>query len=338
MIISICLPTYNREKELFKQLNIFFNQVKKINYNYEFIISDNNSKDNTNNVIKKFKIKLSKFKNVKFVTYKQKSNVGFTKNLLKTLKLATGDYAMILSDDDYPSKYFYKKLYEKIIFLKPKGLFFVPVLKSHMAKNLQKVSFFRKISSLIKEFFFEFSYINQRSGTMSGIMLRPKFISYSFITKKSLYPEINICINYYVKFGFSNFKLNEYINLSKTGKAIIEHLNDHMSRPKDYAVVERFNINEKYLQQNLISYKQYFFAFLELSYWFYDLKYQVKYKYKNLEVFNIFNKAILPKIKNRFYFYLVSFMLIVLPIKISRKNQFSFRKFVLFELLQFNKF
>lgn len=47
MIFSICIPTFNRKKELEKQLNIFFKQVKNLKYKYSLVVSDNGSNDGT---------------------------------------------------------------------------------------------------------------------------------------------------------------------------------------------------------------------------------------------------------------------------------------------------
>ena len=108
MIISICIPTYNRDVKLYKQLSIFYDQLKSLNYKYELIVSDNKSSDKTLAVIKKYKRKFSKLKNVSFVVNINKFNKGFTKNLIKTIDLASGQYSLFLSDDDFPKKIFTK--------------------------------------------------------------------------------------------------------------------------------------------------------------------------------------------------------------------------------------
>ena len=55
--ISICIPTYNREKYLDWQLNQFLNFKDKIN-DWEFVISSNGSADNTKSVVEKYQNKL----------------------------------------------------------------------------------------------------------------------------------------------------------------------------------------------------------------------------------------------------------------------------------------
>jgi glycosyltransferase involved in cell wall biosynthesis len=59
----------------------------------EIIVSDNNSLDNTESVVRAFE-----FENLKY--YKNKSNLGFAKNFLNLIKYSTGDYLLFISDED----------------------------------------------------------------------------------------------------------------------------------------------------------------------------------------------------------------------------------------------
>lgn len=339
MIFSICIPTFNRKKELEKQLNIFFKQVKNLKYKYSLVVSDNGSNDGTKKTLLKYKKKFSKLTNVNFQLNANKKNIGFTKNLLKTLKISSGDYTMILADDDFPSRKFYKKIYEYLEKHRPKGILFVPLFKEHLSKNLNNRPLYFKILSRLKKTFLEFSYVNQRSGSMSGIILRTKsiFLEKQFSGNNTLYPQIHISLNYYLKYGFHPIKFNESINMTTQKGGIIHQVKDSMNRPKDYSVLERFKIVDFYKKKKLISKSTYFGALTEIYYWFYDLKFQVKYLYKNIKIFNQFNDAIQPQIKDRFLFYIISFILIILPIKMS-KNFYEMKKFILKEILSFYKY
>ena len=66
MLISICIPTFNREKELEKQLYIFFKHVKNLKYNYNLAVSDNGSNDNSKKILLKYKKKVFKIKKCYF--------------------------------------------------------------------------------------------------------------------------------------------------------------------------------------------------------------------------------------------------------------------------------
>ena len=91
MLISICIPTYNRPKHLLNCLNSLSQQTNK---KFEVCISDNCSKEDVKKIIKPFKKKLK----IKF--QKNKKNLGFAVNLLKVSQMATGEFIWLLGDDD----------------------------------------------------------------------------------------------------------------------------------------------------------------------------------------------------------------------------------------------
>ena len=91
MLISICIPTYNRPKNLINCLNSLALQTNK---NFEVCLSDNCSKENIGKLIKPFQKKLK----IRF--NKNKKNLGFALNLLKVSSIAKGDFIWFLGDDD----------------------------------------------------------------------------------------------------------------------------------------------------------------------------------------------------------------------------------------------
>jgi glycosyltransferase involved in cell wall biosynthesis len=97
--LSILIPTYNRSNFLLKNLGLLTNFILRGNFQneIEIIISDNNSKDETEIIVKQFQKK----NNITLNYYKQKQNIGLEKNALFTLKQAKGNYVMFLGDDDY---------------------------------------------------------------------------------------------------------------------------------------------------------------------------------------------------------------------------------------------
>ena len=55
MILSICIPTYNRISQLDNCLNSILISKKNVDdFNFEICISDNNSEENTKEVIQKY--------------------------------------------------------------------------------------------------------------------------------------------------------------------------------------------------------------------------------------------------------------------------------------------
>lgn len=96
-ILSICIPTYNRADFLLDCLNSIVEQFSDdaVLSQVEIVISDNYSLDNTGGVVKKFQ---EKYKNIKY--FKNKSNIGFDRNLLNTIEKSSGEYCLTLGDDD----------------------------------------------------------------------------------------------------------------------------------------------------------------------------------------------------------------------------------------------
>ena len=75
MLLSVCIPTYNRPNNLINCLNSLAKQKNK--KDFEVCISDNCSKIKLINLIKPFKKKL----NIKYK--RNKKNLGFVMNVLE---------------------------------------------------------------------------------------------------------------------------------------------------------------------------------------------------------------------------------------------------------------
>tara|TARA_R110002072_G_scaffold132740_2_gene272956 strand:- start:6965 stop:8164 length:1200 start_codon:yes stop_codon:yes gene_type:complete len=91
-MLSICIPTYNRAKLLERNLKHLLAFTK---LDIEVCISNNNSNDDTLNVIEKYK---SKFKSFNFITVPK--TLDMLSNYSSAMKLASQEYTMLLSDDD----------------------------------------------------------------------------------------------------------------------------------------------------------------------------------------------------------------------------------------------
>jgi glycosyltransferase involved in cell wall biosynthesis len=95
MLLSICIPTFNRSKFLDKCLNILLPQITQFGSQIEVIVIDNASIDDTMNVVKKY------LRNYSFLAYhRNDSNIGYTGNQFKCYELSNGYYTAFLSDDD----------------------------------------------------------------------------------------------------------------------------------------------------------------------------------------------------------------------------------------------
>ncbi len=95
MLLSVCIPTYNRAKNLENCLNSIKIASQKIHPSFvEICISDNASTDETSKVVEKFK----KFLNIKYK--KNKINLGIPKNFLNVVDMAQGKFIWLIGDDD----------------------------------------------------------------------------------------------------------------------------------------------------------------------------------------------------------------------------------------------
>lgn len=92
IILSICIPTYNRAAYLNKCLQNIVNQVGN-NPLVEIVISDNVSDDNTQEVSESY---ATKFENVKY--FRNETNIGGDRNFIRVLKLGKGKYLKLLND------------------------------------------------------------------------------------------------------------------------------------------------------------------------------------------------------------------------------------------------
>ncbi len=94
MILSICIPTYNRSKQLPNCLHSIYSAKKNSNLNFEVCVSDNGSNYDVTKIVKTYENKLSIRLN------KNKVNIGYQPNLLKVISIAKGEYVWAIGDDD----------------------------------------------------------------------------------------------------------------------------------------------------------------------------------------------------------------------------------------------
>ena len=85
MLLSICIPTYNRVQNLEDCLNsIKISNISQNNLDFEVCISDNGSLEDPSKIVEKFK----KFFKIKF--NRNNKNLGFALNAIKTVSMAEG--------------------------------------------------------------------------------------------------------------------------------------------------------------------------------------------------------------------------------------------------------
>lgn len=102
-VVSVIIPVYNSEKTIEKCLKSILNQTLK---NIEIIVINDCSKDNSLEILKKYKDKI--------IIIDNKKNLGPSASRNKGLKKATGQYIGFVDSDDYIDKNMYKRLVSKM--------------------------------------------------------------------------------------------------------------------------------------------------------------------------------------------------------------------------------
>ncbi len=94
MLLSICIPNYNRKNCLKNCLNSILISKKISKLSFEVCISDNCSDENIEDII----LEYSKNLNIKFK--KNSENFGLGRNIIESVAMASGKFVWILGNDD----------------------------------------------------------------------------------------------------------------------------------------------------------------------------------------------------------------------------------------------
>jgi len=97
---TVSIPTYNGAKRLPKVLDLLLNQTGVENLNWEIIIIDNNSKDDTNKISEYYQ----KFSNKNFsVRYFLEKEQGIAFARMRAINEARGEFIAFIDDDNLPA-------------------------------------------------------------------------------------------------------------------------------------------------------------------------------------------------------------------------------------------
>ena len=137
-IISIVTPTFNEENNIYSLSKEISIQMENLDYNYEHVIIDNASTDNTQEVIRRLCLENKKVKAIF-----NKRNFGHIRSPYYGILQTKGDAVILLSSDYQDPLELIGKLIEKwnkgfdVVFLKRKSTkanFFLELLKIFFIK------------------------------------------------------------------------------------------------------------------------------------------------------------------------------------------------------------
>lgn len=96
VLLSICIPTYNRAKALDGNLEVLNKQISGKSLSLELMVSDNCSTDETSTVVNKY---IEEGMPINYI--RNNVNLGMDGNFAQCYRKATGKYVLVLGDDDY---------------------------------------------------------------------------------------------------------------------------------------------------------------------------------------------------------------------------------------------
>ncbi len=195
---SIVIPTYNRAADLQFALYCIFRQTFS---DFEVVISDNCSNDNTKSVVQNIKDKRIRY-------FRLKKTVGNAVNFKNGIKRAKGKYIFLHSDDDF---ILYSQslgeIYNKIIRLHPG---YVRINYVSLSLNKKQIFYYRLVKRFSKNEYFPPSFDNEKILTfilnsdpyfISGIIFKNEFSKGIKVIDSDPVPCIEILFDVIRNFG-----------------------------------------------------------------------------------------------------------------------------------------
>ena len=157
--ISVILPTYNEEGNIGRLINAIKSELK--NVDFEIIVMDDDSKDNTPKII-------DSMASDKIIAVHRIGKRGIFSAILDGVKISSGKYIVIMDADfSHPPR----KLHE---FLKYRGDYDLVVGSRFLKKSGIEAPFFRKVSTII---------LNKACNFISGLGIKDSTGGFHLIRK-----------------------------------------------------------------------------------------------------------------------------------------------------------
>ena len=246
MKFSILISSYNKGKYLKQCLDSCLNQTEK---NYEIIVYDNNSTDNTNKILNRFKNyeKIKIFKKKRLCKFPALNQIDLIK---KAFKKSKGEIICLLDADDYFNSIkltFLKKRFNK----DPKDIIFdLPIMK--YSNYTKKFTIKKKIQKNIWPTIIPTSSISCKRSFFK------KFMKENYLNKfQNL--EIDFRLNIYSRNLKKNFSIvkNNFTYYRQVSNGI---MSDKKKFSKKWWIkrLEAHNYMKKIFKKNKLEYKNKF--------------------------------------------------------------------------------
>ena len=328
---SILIPTYNGSKVISDTLKSILSQSFD---NFEIIITDDISKDDTEFIIKSIKDKRIKF-------YKNEKNLGYPGNLESARKKARGDIIYLMGQDDILAKdallntYNAFKISENIGAVTRPYFWFNKDIKIPVRAK-ERISSKEDTIVSINSDFWKIKRVFESLDQLSGLAYRKKYMDISFhpdIFPCHIYPFASIFKKHPIVF-LKDYNIAVRIESSQT----IHVSSIYKKSPiEDWKKMIEFIFSEKkflklrkrlikdFIARNYVGLLQ-IRNYGKYSWFLREVKYLIKYRWQNLFSISFWfftlGCAILPK---RFLIFLINFYKKKINSKILNNKNIQFR-------------
>ena len=245
---SIVIPTYNRAKDLQFALYCIFRQTFS---DFEVVVSDNCSTDNTKSVVEKIKDKRLRY-------FKTKRTLPINESQGRAFERAKGKYIFIHSDDDfilYPRSL--EEIYSKIIKLRPG---YIRINYVSLSLDKKRIFYYRIAKPFIRDEYFPSLLENKKILSIildsdpyfiSGLIFKNEFSKGVKIINSEPMPFIEIMFDVVRNFG-GCYIAKPYIAASWSRRELKKNEQHHLYalidgklRFEQYLEVVKRNVNAK---------------------------------------------------------------------------------------------
>ena len=247
IILSICIPTYNRKDILLENIKEIEKKISPHENSVEMLIGNNGSTDGT-------LMELEQFKNIKIINLNE--NRGINPILLRLTTQAKGQYLWILGDDDFLVENIFDIVFKNIISNNLKHSYFLSGKVYISLSDLQKK---KKISSkrqilnstkispdLIRKSGFISSHIVDRKDYLEGLLRSLNFnLKNSYATKYAYL--------YSHQYSKIIFHINEALLIGRIQNRESHFFNKNPNLTLKTFLFDEFDILQQIFQDNLLS-------------------------------------------------------------------------------------
>lgn len=231
--VSIRLMTYNHEPFISKAIESCLTQ--KTNFNFEIVIGDDFSTDNTREICEKFGYKYPSIINVlkrpiEGAYWRKRQELGRLYNFFNIIENCKGDYIALLDGDDYWTDPF--KLQKQIDFLEKN--------KDFVICGTDSISFDEKTKKILKPSILNNNYNVEYK--FNDLIEKNRFITNTVVFRKL--PIVKVLPDWFYSAPFGDWPL--FVLLTKYGKGINLSFTSGVYRVHELGIYSNssdFNVN-----------------------------------------------------------------------------------------------